>query len=565
MVQEQGNGKVPRHLEPFHRLLMELDPQQQETEELRAVKLPRREQKLILKNRAKAIKDGRHFVWNAKTRHGKSEAVLSNVFLPALRAKNTAIVIIDKPGSLVRKALKLIEFYGQTDRALLDIVRYSGRTLGYMFCPPSMDCDPAERQKQNEVTKFLTVRKLLQRRGLKDASKNPIIEEGLELLLDLCLYQSKIKPFHWLQYAFDAEKAEHKLLCQECTRPDIVAKVQAWALFKGQMRSMYCGPALRIIRAFCEKRSVVERDEASFDLAAFLNKNGILLVSGESENNLPEEAFQIIGSTAIYNVLSAVRNGLTTNVLLIIDEGQGSDMIDENISLAAREDAKRGLSLHLLVQDSTTFSSNENVRRDILSNSSLAVGLQDFESAEILSRSIAVPMLDALSIKYEEERIQMIFDGYDKISTTSTSKNKGHDGKTTEGTSTHDQHLGRHREERIVIKHYKTFEEQILEVQQAISNLKSGWFFFKTPEGVTPQPVYIPMAHEPYAANPAFADKRLQEAIDKIISRPEYREPVIVEAQWQDNDPSSPSSGKAKNNGTQRPKNGAPSRRKFSR
>lgn len=483
--------------------------------------------------RHRSIRDGMHWIWAAKTRFGKSEAVLTRVLLPAMKSGNTAILLVDQPGTLADKFLRHCDFWGHAGRVIFDKVSYSGKTVGYDYCPGSVNTDPRERIKENEVTRDWMKKKIIQRRGEKDVTKNPAIEEGLDMVLDLLLNQQTPKPLYWLLQVFNENSPEHKALCADYTgSKQLLVKLASWCKLSGQQQAMYPGSALRALRTYIDKQSVKERDGASFHAADFYNKNGIHILSGASDGNLSDDAFSTVASTAIYNFLKWVRENPETNSVLVVDEGQGSSLNDANLAKGFREDAKRGLSIHLCVQNLITFSPDPSVVMDCYDNSNHAFGLLSDESALKAAEDIAIPLLDPLKIKFTEDRIQnVIEDGWTTITKTSYHEK---DGKETRVTSTHDQPITKHRQETIQIAHYKTYEEQIKEVQRAIMNLTPGHFLFRTSEGVTGQPVYVPMQRKPFVVKDThachqFADMKLQSCLLKILARPEYREPVIVE------------------------------------
>ena len=64
---------------------------------------------------------------------------------------------------------------------------------------------------------------------------------------------------------------------------------------------------------------------------------------------------------------------------------------------------------------------------------------------------------------------------------------------------------------------YESLNDQILGKTTALSSLKPGWHFFRSPEFTTKEPIYTQMIPDPYPEEqlPGLADKKLAAAIAK--------------------------------------------------
>ena len=290
---------------------------------------------------------------------------------------------------------------------------------------------------------------------------------------------------------------------------------------------MYPGALIRRIRLL-SMPWVRARIGASFDYSEHLNNNGILIVSGNLKNQIHKDALRFLCNMHILMILQHVRGGPRNNTFLLCDELTKTGYLSEHYTAAHAELAKAGLSITSLVQNPAKMHLNEQIQSDLLGNTFKAWGRMQADGAELAAKNVGTAILNPDLIKYVEESWQNVMypsdESYETVSVNDEGKKTVTRGKRRVNDTV------REKVERDV---RYTFDEQVRLVAQKIVTLDKGYFYFEGPEGVTVQPMYIPMVTMPFAKLPLLAEGMYDKACRQIFSNSAYRKPVKVEAVWE--------------------------------
>lgn len=435
----------------------------------------------------------------------------------------TPAIVIDPPGTMVRKMLLDLSHRGKLGSVIYVRLRDTDRNVGFDWLTPSTDPDPIERRQANEIARDNFKKMLLFRRGLQDTSKNPIIDAGLNALLDLRLNQDCYSPEYWLTDAFTPGSPAQNFLLAHCTRPDIVEKFIDWNMLSVPRRRDETGPAQRIAEGYFGKTNVLVHTGATFDFSYWLNHGGSIFLDGDG---MDDDAMHVMCMSILLRGFQHCRSGTKLPVAFVADEA--TKYTDFNIAQQMRELAKYWGFLHLLFQNPLDFQTPQ-IRNEVFGNTYHWWGhLGNPDAAEFAAKEIGTYLLDPNLVHHTETRYRQVHDGYDikEIETTNVSKDeKGHERK---GVNKGFQVFAKYRQEADELKHYTSYSDQVKNVQQKLLKLGKGEFFYRD-EKVSETPVYYPLLREPWSSLPEVQKSRTAQAIAEIKARPMYRKFVYQE------------------------------------
>lgn len=433
------------------------------------------------------------------TRSGKSEAELLHIFSLA-KSNDCAIVLLDPPGTLAAKFLLHLDRRGLTHRVLYDRLADTDaeRIPGYDWLSSSSHPDPLQREAEDDerVREFASI--LLRRRGIQDSADTPLIEEWLLAALRLFLHQDTPVPLPWLAAVFDPRSPERAHLLRHCTEPELVRKFQEIARLNPTVRRRETAPAERILRAVLASPAFrVRSGGATFDVGAFLDAKGILILDGSSRGNLSRDAASVMMGAVILRVIRHCRTGAKHRVVLVLDEAVNAGLLGLHESQALAEAAKWNLEMHVLVQDPFGFPSAD-IRSNVLQNCGRHEWFRQGspEAARLAAEDIAIPLLNPLRLHHTEYRTRLVESGYERIPTHSESESIDARGHAIRSRSRGEVLRPRRRDVREPQDRYTALTDQILLTQKALMCLHPGERFVRG-ESVTARPEYVPMLRLP--------------------------------------------------------------------
>lgn len=469
------------------------------------------------------------------SRSGKSEAELSHL-VPLARAGQTAIIVMDPPGTLAQKFLMHLHALGIADRVIYDRLADTDRVPGYDWLLPSANPDPLQREAENDerIREFAAI--LLRRRRIHDPALTPVIEEGLLAALGLYLAQRSPCPLPWVADVFDLGSKERAHLLAHCTEPKLVRKFQDYAALSPTARRAETGPAERILRAVCLSPAFrVRSGSATIDLGRFLDEKGILILDGSSRGNLSRDAAAVMMGAVLLRVIQHCRSGAKSRVALVLDEAVNAGLIGVHESQALSEAGKWGLEFHILIQNPFSFA-NEEIRGNVLQNCWRHEWFRQGspEAARLAAEDVGTPILDPLKIHHVEYRIRTADTGYDRVHTTSTSQSV--DGRGQHGRSSASNTALWPRRKEVTDKQprYTALNDQLLLIQKELMLLKPGYRFVRC-DRITHTPEYIPMLRDPWSVHerygrsmtaPRAAEGKFGEILEALKQRPVFRSPA---------------------------------------
>lgn len=460
------------------------------------------------------------------TRYGKSECCLTMNHERMGKPDSPAFVIIDPPGGMARSfavmALSKGCFYHNNPKVIYDRLADTENVPGYSFLEPSTNPNDEQRAAENREKVSEAKAILLRSRGLLDASKNPIYDEGLTNALNLFIYQKGPTDIRLLKECFLPNTEGYRTLLRGCTNEEIKRAFTDYGKLATKEWEFRCAPAYRILKSVLDSPQFFARCRPTFNFAKFLNAGGIWIGDGESRGNLSRDDMALLFGMRILNVIQLARSGqLTRPVVLIIDEGVNASLIDLNIARALAEAAKWGLEIQLIVQNPLRFP-DEAIKDSIFQNCDRLMFFKQVnsEAAAFAADMCAVPQLDPYKVHSVSTRTQTSL--LETVSQTETAEGKS---KT--------RSKPKYREKVEEFKKYMSLDEQVKLWQKTITNLNVGECIIRTANTVSPIPTPIPLTRLPWhktqhSKRKTLADAKLEAALKKLRTRPEYQRRVTA-------------------------------------
>ena len=283
------------------------------------------------------------------TRSGKSTGEIIDVIAAAMSFM--AIVVIDPHmRSLAWNAFVQLVARGFGKRVLFDRLSNLSRVLGYRFLRRSNATNPYRREAEDEQSVSELIELVGRRRDVSSLAKNPQTEQFVRAASKLVLHQKSVNAAD-IQFALEPHERRFRELVNGCTDESIRSTFQEIA--NGTIKPGQYAAARRLISGVCQSPAFTLRCRPTFDLDAFLDNGGILLVEGGTQGISADTANTIMGSLAL-QLFHYVRSRLTAKprVLLVMDEATNANLIGGagHEVRALAELQKQGLDIHILVQ-----------------------------------------------------------------------------------------------------------------------------------------------------------------------------------------------------------------------
>lgn len=488
--------------------------------------------------------DVQHTLMAAPSGWGKSEACLT-LTIPRLDVpaeRRPALLMVDPPGRMVRKAAYCCTHLGID--FLYEEVSETKNTLGYDYSGWSTNPDPEQREAENNELKTERIALYMQHRGVMDDRGNPIISEGLNDAMDLSIHQLTPKPIWKLDGCFERLSENHKLWLDGCTNKNLRMNFQMYGRLRPRDWEFKCAPAARILRKFGRMPAFRARCVQTFDMAAFFNRGGALLVSAKSgidgTGNLGRQDASFIFTMIIREVLRLARAGrLTRRIIIVIDEGINADLIDLHIAraLAEMRGMSAGVEFILIIQNPLRFA-DPVITESIRANCSIKFIFRtnDPRYCDEAADIVGTPHFNPLEVKYVERRARQVEGRVIEIPTETVTVTKDEDGNTRKGVSKGTSNRTMRETVYDDVEHHFTPEERRQRVRRKLMTQGVGECFIVKGNYVSQDPVYIPMRKMPwdgllYSRYPrvSLAEFKLQQKLLELKKTPPYQNPVSAD------------------------------------
>ncbi|MBN8627060.1 MAG: hypothetical protein J0M17_16395 [Planctomycetes bacterium] len=281
------------------------------------------------------------------TQSGKSYGEVQDV-LAAAEDRRTAIVVLDPhPRSLARNCLLHLDARGHRGRILWDELDELLRVPKYRLLMQSRAAG-LQREHDHERLADQFAELLCRRRESASLAAAPQTEEYTKHGLRLLLEQRRQRPAADLRFAFQVGHRRFARLLAECRHEETEALFRQIA--DGSIRPGQYAAARRLIEGVCGSPSFVVRCGTRFDVGAFLDDRGILLVEGGTSPLVTQTLLGAIVLQVIHYVRTRPRP--LPRILLVLDEATNANLVGAagHEVRALAECQKMGLDVHILVQ-----------------------------------------------------------------------------------------------------------------------------------------------------------------------------------------------------------------------
>jgi hypothetical protein len=497
---------------------------------------------------------------------GKSQGILGDV-LEIVKHLGICIIMCDPHGELARLFLLHLESMGLLRRVLYDRLGSFSRVLGIARLQQSKHENRHARKKENNALIMGLMRVIwssAQRESDGAMLNHPMTWRYLKYALQLILFQQTAVSLSLLPFCFLPRTPQFKLLLQNCTHQrtrlvwQYIAELDArhsYNLLESQI-----GGAHRLVETVFDMPEFEARLDGKCDIGQLILNKQIIILDGSDAEPESRTAVYRAWNLMVFRFLVKhfAETGVPAPVLMIWDEAPAANVIGPMENNMLREGRKMGFAGWIAGQDLSFV--DPLLKKAVKSTTPEHVWMNPgddelaMEAAKDVGYAILNPYLE------HHRTIRQVHDGYvtdDRISTSITKLKEGDRITTSKGTSL----ISQFRD--IEDVHYTGLNDQILLTAQQAMVLGPGWRLIKSPDFVTPKPVYAPMVPDPYPDNlfPGLKAKKIAKAIAQSQARPEFSVPIDLEEQWESLATSTPSPATGTNGrstfskSTRRPRN----------
>lgn len=334
--------------------------------------------------------------------------------------------------------------------------------LGFTLLTPSSHPDPRRRAMENQKRADVFTDILLHRRGSDGLAGTPLMEEWTTAALMLFLYQKLPLPLRLLPSAFMAGTDEFDRLVNGCPLGEIKAKFRQYAAMPPRAQRSEAGSTQRLFSAVFRSPAFVAFSGGGFDLGRFLDARGKLIF--ERGEDVSDDAMRVIYGAVSHLIidLAKARKSPFPRWRVHTDEATNAGLFSPRVEgKALAETSKNGLNFTIYVQNLDFPGGAEGVLQNSLRHEWFGCPLYD------LARKAAVDILSGLPATGESRAARL-------------------EPLTNE-----------------------------------VMNLPPGWRYVREPRGSWKE--YVPMVPSPWPSWPGLAAAKLQEKLERIWERPEYR------------------------------------------
>jgi hypothetical protein len=335
-------------------------------------------------------------------------------------------------------------------------------TLGYDLLKPSTNPDPELRAQENLLRANAFI-EILMRRRAGTMTGAPLMEEWIMALLSLHLWNARGPPLAILPFGFLPGTPEFESLVSGCTLPEVRHKFRQLERLRPSGLRSEVGSASRLINAVFRSPSFLARSKGGFDLGAFIQKKGKLVV--ERGDEIDSDAMRTImcGITTLVIAHAKGRPVPYPLIRVYLDECTNAGTAGLQEEKACLEMRKAGLNFTLLTQFLNFPGGEDGFLTGCVRKEVYRAGDYD------LARKMATILAPGFP-RGEEKR-----------------------------------------------------SELIARLTDEILNLEPGWRFVTDRSGSRKE--YVPMLEEPWPDWPGLREGKLEAKKQWIYRRPEYRTP----------------------------------------
>lgn len=346
------------------------------------------------------------------------------------------------------------------------------RSLGFDLLLPSLNPDPELARIENLRRAGFFVDILVRRRNADGLAGSPLVEEWTYAALGLFLCQSSRKPVAWLPFALMPGTDEFRTMVRDCTDPELRYKFGHLASLSPRGLRAEVGSAGRLVNGVFRSPSFVVRARGGFDLGAFLQQRGLLVV--EKGDDLDDDTMRVVMGAIVQLVVDHAkrRPNPVPPIRIVIDEATNARLVGAPELRGIAETNKNGLYWEFLVQNLDFPGGADGVLQNCLRHEWFGCPHYD------LARKAASDVVAGLP-----------------------------------------------RDER-------SRAERVADLTDEIMGLEPGWRYVRDRRGSHKE--YVPLLVSKWPAWPGLRQAELEEQLRWIYSRPEYRTDSNVDANSDD-------------------------------
>lgn len=222
--------------------------------------------------------------------------------------------------------------------------------LGFDLLVPSIQSDPMARLLENQRRAEGFVAIVLRRREGDTLAGSPLMEEWSMAAISSYLHQATPKPLTMLPSIFQPGTSEFNALVRDCTLEDLRYKFRQLERLNPRALRAEVGSTVRLLNGVFRSPSFAARSRGGFNLGAFLERRGILLLEA---GDVSEDTMRIIMGAVILLVIDYVkrRPSKAVPIRITIDEANNAQLVGRPELKGLAETAKSGLYWRFLVQN----------------------------------------------------------------------------------------------------------------------------------------------------------------------------------------------------------------------
>jgi hypothetical protein len=199
-------------------------------------------------------------------------------------------------------------------------------TLPFDIVTRSTHPDPETRRDENQAQAEKLSAILLRRRGEAGMAASPLMEENTHGAIGLWMCQAEPKPLEFLPYAFLPGTPEFTALINGCTSPELCYKFRQLETLSYKGLRSEVGSASRLVNGVFRSRAFTLRSRGGFDLGAFLQACGKLVIEGGDASDDVKRT--ILGMIVLKVVEHAKRRAKPWPIIRIrIDEANSAGLV----------------------------------------------------------------------------------------------------------------------------------------------------------------------------------------------------------------------------------------------
>lgn len=440
------------------------------------------------------------------SRTGKSTAVRS--WLREVASENLFSILLQEPhGPLAWEFFADCIRMGFEDRVIFDELSYCQDVPGYQFFRRSEAADRVERRAENDLFARQAIDAIAAERE-KSLDTMPILGTVTYNAVSFWQYQDPPVGQSWIPYTIIPGHPKWTHMVEHCTWDDAAWPIKRLEMLRGQSLRNEVGPTERLFERLFKAAAFDVRTRVNpFNMREALEKKMIIIQAGGGP--VPDAAIKGVFNTTAINVFHECRAYFNQNnkplyVYVVKDECNNYAGITPMVSSAMAQSLKTGCSFVPICQslDFPTPQITDNILQNIEHQEFFRQGSET--SADIASRQLATLLLDPKKVKHRDIRERTVAEGYDE-------ERKIIHRKVQDENITYEQ-----------------LSEQMQMFKKTLMSLQTGERFVRHGTHVSPKPEKVLQCSSSWAFQSVIPG-RIQEALQRIRSRPYFQAPQMEE------------------------------------